>query len=309
MRFASGAQTATLRFTPVDNGDRTQPAISIGAGTPTTAGGITLGEVTGAPVVFSIVDDETPKATVTFSVSDLRLLENGSATYTVVLDQEPTAGMANLEVAKVDANTASFVSDARWSIVAGYYDSNANRPPNYGANWYRVLIAYRRDRGDRTMPAWAGQTAEPATAYTEEEAVWSGWTPVREVLECLEKTYGTSKSSAIGGIPPPAGPAASPWPTRSGAWSDNPCGRRCRDRSESQPPPSRHSARGASSVIPRGTKAHPPVILRAAKRSRRISPGGRPMGFRDCARNDGKGAASGIAARDSFGCIAGAPAW
>ena len=268
---------ATVTLTPVanrDDGDTAHEAITatlapdsvLGStsGSGTTVGGGAMRHGTNFARSLVLNDDEAPKATVTFSVSDLRLLENGSATYRVVLDQEPTAGMANLEVAKVDANTASCVSDARWSIVAGYYDSNANRPPNYGANWYRVLIAYRRDRGDRTMPAWAGQTAEPATAYTaeeagREEAVWSGWTPVREVLECLEKTYGTFKSSAIGGIPPPAGPAASPWPTRSGAWSDNPCGRRCRDRSESQPP---------LPVIPRGV---PPPSFRAERRPTPLS--------------------------------------
>ena len=99
------------------------------------------------------------------------------------------------------------VSVPQWKTVKGYYDANANRSPNYGANWYRVLIAYRQDRGDQTLPAWVGQTAEPTAAYTAEEAedgekVWSGWTPVRIVLQCLEKTYGSSTDSVIGGVPP-----------------------------------------------------------------------------------------------------------
>ncbi len=82
------------------------------------------------------------------------------------------------------------VSDAQWNTVAGYYDSNAGKAPNYGANWYRVLIAYGMERTDRTLPDWTGETDRPTTPYTAAEAVqsetvWSGWTPVREVLDCL----------------------------------------------------------------------------------------------------------------------------
>ena len=63
VQFASGAQTATLRFTPVNNSVRSQPAISISVGTPTYTG-VTAGDVTGSPVVFSIVDDESGDITV-----------------------------------------------------------------------------------------------------------------------------------------------------------------------------------------------------------------------------------------------------
>ncbi len=97
---------------------------------------------------------------------------------------------------------ASCVSDEQWSTVSGYYDSNANRSPNYGANWYRVLIAYRQDRTDQALPDWTGSTTEPAAAFTakeaeEQEKLWSGWTPVREVLQCLEKTYGGGSTSTV----------------------------------------------------------------------------------------------------------------
>ena len=90
----------------------------------------------------------------------------------------------------------SCVDDAKWDAVAEYYDANKNRNPNYGANWYRVLIAYRVEDPERTLPAWAGATARPTTAFTATEAtsqenVWSGWTPVREVLECLEAAPAT----------------------------------------------------------------------------------------------------------------------
>ncbi len=88
------------------------------------------------------------------------------------------------------ARAADCVDDAKWKAVAGYYDSNKANSPNYGANWYRVLIAYRGEDPERALPTWAGATAKPTAPYTVKEAekgeaVWSGWTPVREVLECL----------------------------------------------------------------------------------------------------------------------------
>ncbi len=97
---------------------------------------------------------------------------------------------------------ASCVSDEQWSTVSGYYDSNANRSPNYGANWYRVLIAYRLARPEKALPGWEGATAKPTKPYTADEAedgekLWSGWTPVREVLQCLEKTDGGGSTSTV----------------------------------------------------------------------------------------------------------------
>ena len=52
------------------------------------------------------------------------------------------------------------------------------------------------------MPGWEGATAQPTAAYTAYEAgrgetAWSGWTPVREVLECLEKPNGGGSTSTV----------------------------------------------------------------------------------------------------------------
>ena len=133
----------------------------------------------------------------------------GGAGYTVAASPDDTASVTVRDDDDPPPVIAigSCVSVPQWKTVKGYYDANANRSPNYGANWYRVLIAYQQDRGDQALPVWTGQTAEPTAAYTVEEAengekVWRGWTPVREVLECLERTYGgTSTSSVIGGTP------------------------------------------------------------------------------------------------------------
>ena len=88
------------------------------------------------------------------------------------------------------ARAADCVDDAKWKAVAGYYDSNKAKSPNYGANWYRVLIAYRGEDPERALPTWAGATAKPTAPFTvkeaeAEEAIWSGWTPVRKALQCL----------------------------------------------------------------------------------------------------------------------------
>ena len=135
-----------------------------------------------------------------------------AGTATIKVGPSGTGGSDSVDDGATDATDsqtgnsppASCVSDAQWDQVAGYYDSNANKSPNYGANWYRVLIAYRQARPEKALPAWGGATAQPTAAYTAYEAedgeeVWSGWTPVREVLECLEKP----QTSAPQPEPPP----------------------------------------------------------------------------------------------------------
>ena len=56
--FSSGGQTATLRLTPVDNDDRTQPYVVVDVGTPISNRG-TVSAPTGAPIGIVLVDDET----------------------------------------------------------------------------------------------------------------------------------------------------------------------------------------------------------------------------------------------------------
>ena len=60
--FAAGATSATLRLTPVDNDDRTQPYVVIDYGTGARApsgSGVTLATPSGGPVGIVLVDDET----------------------------------------------------------------------------------------------------------------------------------------------------------------------------------------------------------------------------------------------------------
>ena len=61
--FASGASSATLRLTPVDNNVRSQPYVIVDYGTgaraPSAAGGAVLGVPAGGPVGVVLVDDES----------------------------------------------------------------------------------------------------------------------------------------------------------------------------------------------------------------------------------------------------------
>ena len=117
----------------------------------------------------------------------------------VTISHSATSGDAvynGITIADVTALVADgcFVSDAKWNTVSFYYAHNAERAPDYGAIWYRVLIAYGQERTDKTLPVWDGPTSKPTAPYTAAEAVkgeaiWGGWTPVRKTLECLEKVY------------------------------------------------------------------------------------------------------------------------
>ena len=59
VRFDTGAQSAVLRFDPVDNSMRTQPWVTIGYGSPAEAEGAKMAATEGGPISFAITDDET----------------------------------------------------------------------------------------------------------------------------------------------------------------------------------------------------------------------------------------------------------
>ncbi len=190
----------TVSFTVAQSGDWLD---SPGAGTRTV---ILAAGATTAGIDVATVNDSADEPDGSISLT----LDTGTG-YTVAVSPNDTATVAVRDDDDPPPPPPAIaqgtcVSVAQWNTVKGYYDSNANRSPNYGANWYRVLIAYRQDRTDQTLPAWVGQTAEPTAAFTAaaagtEESKWGGWTPVRIVLQCLEKTYGSSTDSVIGGIP------------------------------------------------------------------------------------------------------------
>ncbi len=218
---ASSSAAATVA---VRDDDEPVPEVSVSAGGDVAEGAAASFTITASPAPASALDvDVTVDQNGDFAASGatgsrtVTIPSSGSATLTVATEDDGADEADGSVRVRIDAGAgytvasspnhaatvavrdnddpppaASCVTDSDWDTVAGYYDSNANRSPNYGANWYRVLIAYRSERADRPLPDWEGATAAPTAAFTaadaeDEEAVWSGWAPVREVLECLEK--------------------------------------------------------------------------------------------------------------------------
>ena len=218
---ASASVAALVRDTAVTLPVASAPSVAIDAvadgdeGTKATLGAtLSGGTYDGSPeydwdVSGGALDDDTsatpewtrPSVTsnANFTVS-LTVTVNGAGT-SAQAGTSATANASRAALVLAVTSPASCVDDAKWKTVADYYDHNATRSPNYGANWYRVLIAYRLEDPERTLPAWEGSTVQPTARYTAAEAttgetVWSGWTPVREVLECLERAFPTLPAAA-----------------------------------------------------------------------------------------------------------------
>ncbi len=119
----------------------------------------------------------------------------GSASATVSDDDDspqPAEQQATQEV--ID----NCVADSLLSKVRHYYDINKNRSPGYGKNWKRVLLAFG-DVSDSELTAFTAAEAQ------ERESRWSGWTPVREALDCIEDAIDQQTPPP----PPPADPEIS----------------------------------------------------------------------------------------------------
>ena len=108
----------------------------------------------------------------------------GTATLDVGQDADTQAAPEEQEAqdeqqAPVAVPTSHCVSDSLLNLVRYYYSANQNRAPHYGENWKRVLIAFGDMQDDQLTPHTAAEA-------TQGETIWSGWTPVREALECIE---------------------------------------------------------------------------------------------------------------------------
>ena len=181
--------SVTIAVTSGDTGAATVSPATL-TFTPTTWNTAQTVTVTG--VDDAVAQSSDRSVTISHSATSTDAAYNGitiaDVTVTVVDNDGPDAQT-------LMSPTSACISDAKWKTVSDYYKSNAERGPNYGANWYRVLIAYGQERSDKTIPEWEGTTLKPTTPYTAEEAakkgeeVWVGWTPVREALECLERLY------------------------------------------------------------------------------------------------------------------------
>ncbi len=190
------------------------PEVSISGGNGVTEGADATFTVTASPAPAASLD-VTVSVTqsgdfVTVGAQTVSISTTGSATLTVATDDDSVDEADGSVTATVDAGSGYTVSSTNGSatvavadndvtpdpdpvpqvdhgcvsgslrsVVHRYYDVNQNRPPSYGRNWKRVLIAFG-ELEDSTL--------EP---YTSAEALvsesrWSGWRPIREALECIE---------------------------------------------------------------------------------------------------------------------------
>ena len=110
-----------------------------------------------------------------------------------------TAGTATYTILNDDAAPAACVPAGLLQKVEGYYDHNEDKPPGYGANWFRVLVAF----GARSPGGWTAdnRTILPMTAVEARarQANWFGWGPVADALECLEGATPTEPVITVAG--------------------------------------------------------------------------------------------------------------
>ena len=144
-------------------------------GVTTGAQTISIPTTGGYTLTISTTNDSTDEsdgsvtATVDTGTGYTVSSSNGSATVSVS-DDDPTPLVVLAH---------SCVSDSLLATVRSYYEANTHRPPSYGANWKRVLIAFG-DVQDGQLTPYTAAEAE------QSEQIWSGWAPVREALVCIE---------------------------------------------------------------------------------------------------------------------------
>ena len=182
-------QTATVTLAPVanrDDGDSADEAITArlasnsvlsASGTGTNVGGGAARHATNWQVSVTVVDDEG--GGIAFSAGTVRLLETGSATYTVVLDAEPTAnvtmtitkGGTNSGAANV-SSTEHIFTTTNWNTAAnitvtGVDQSNAN------AN-RELTLSHAFTSSDSRYGGMNRMVAVKVDDAPEVEA-WEGW--------------------------------------------------------------------------------------------------------------------------------------
>ena len=155
-----------------------------------------------SPHTFTVAttDDSTeePDGSFTATITDREgytvSTTKGVATVKVSDNDDPSPPPAKEQQTTLEV-IDNCVTDSLLSTVRHYYDVNKDRSPGFGKNWKRVLIAF----GDATDSELTAFTASEAQ---ERESRWSGWTPVREALDCIE--------DATEQRPPPPPPPADP---------------------------------------------------------------------------------------------------
>ena len=191
--------------------EATEPEISIAAGSDVTEGTDATFTITASPtptaaLSVSVTVSQSGDYATSTGAQTVTIPTSGSYTLTVATTNDSTDESDGSVTATVDTGTGytvssssgsatvavadddptplvvpanNCVSDSLLARVRSYYDANKHRPPNYGENWKRVLIAFG-DMQDSQLTPYTAAEAE------QSEQRWSGWKPVREALVCIE---------------------------------------------------------------------------------------------------------------------------
>ena len=131
-------------------------------------------------LIVPTTDDSTEE-----SAGSVTVTINPGAGYTLSWSSYATVKVADNDKPLMGRALASStcVTDSLKEQVRDYHYDNRKTPPHHGLNWWRVRTAF----ADAPRSKYPPYTAAEATAN---EATWSGWTPVREALECIETNMG-----------------------------------------------------------------------------------------------------------------------
>ena len=170
--------TFTIIASPAPTSDLSVSVSVSQSGDYTTSAGaqtITIPNSGTYTLAVSTTDDSTDEADGSITAT----IDTGTG-YTV----SSTAGAATVAVSDDDIYTwtpqaTGCISEVLLANVRYYYNANKNKPPNYGENWKRVLIAFGDVQDDQLTPFTV------ADAWRSEQQ-WLGWNPIRTALTCLQ---------------------------------------------------------------------------------------------------------------------------
>ena len=191
---ANGADSYRVRYWQDEN------AVSVFPVTGTTYTATGLDPATEYSVqIMAVVNGnvDTSKSSPVITVTTAAAAATPVPTPTPAATPTPTSAPARAAAAP-DNNC---VADSLLATVRYYYDVNQNRPPGYGENWKRVLIAFGAVQDGQLTPYTAAEAQQG-------EQRWSGWAPIRQALECIESATQPAPTST----PTPA-PTPTPTPT------------------------------------------------------------------------------------------------
>ena len=210
---STSASAATVAVSD-DHDPPATPEISIAGSADVSEGGNATFTLTSTPAPTTDIDvsvtitqsgDYTSQAgslTVTVSDSgttsfvigtedDTTYEDDGSVTAAIDAgtgyDVSSTSGAATVAVSDDDdwltapqrQQIADCVSFDILNLAIHYYDLNKGNWPDYGKPWRRVLITFGRVQDSDLTPLTGAEARKG-------EAIWSGWKPIREAIECIE---------------------------------------------------------------------------------------------------------------------------